>query len=204
MNIGGCAGSTEHPTDNSGGKKLSPKTYLRRTSSRMPRNELSQGRTRLADSVQSVVTWMRFHTKSKLRDKTPRGKQLVHALTEVGITLWQKNWRECRDCEAARTGCRTPYRIPLPRQMQHDFSENSAGRQHSRRNQVWSWEPAHWITCWFRFAQNFESPSNGKSDWRNLRGWPDAASNASAARYPLRTAPSIVAGQSVRVQSPAR
>ena len=151
------------PTDNSGGRKLSPKTYLRRTSSRMPRKEQSQGRTRLADSVQSVVTWMRFHTKSKLRDKTPRGKQLVHALTEVGITLWQKNWRECRDCEAARTGCRTPYRIPLPRQMQHDFSENSAGRQHSRRNQVWSWEPAHWITCWFRFAQNFESPSNGKS-----------------------------------------
>src|SRR5579864_158961 len=71
---------------------------------------------------------MRFHTKSKLRDKTPRGKQLVLALTEVGITLWQKNWRECRGYEADRTGCRTPYRIPLPEQMQHDFSENSAGR----------------------------------------------------------------------------
>ena len=37
-----------------------------------------------------------------------------------------------------------------------------------------------------------------------LRGLPAAALTASAARYPLRTAPSIVAGQPERVQSPAR
>ena len=40
----------------------------------------------------------------------------------------------------------------------------------------------HRLAMLLRFAQNFESPSNGKSGWRNLRGWPDAASNASAAR----------------------
>src|SRR5271155_3219250 len=39
---------------------------------------------------------------------------------------------------------------------------------------------------------------------RNFRGSPAAPVTASAARYPLRTAPSIVAGQPQRVQSPAR
>src|SRR5208282_2325801 len=39
---------------------------------------------------------------------------------------------------------------------------------------------------------------------RNTRGVPASFITASAARYPLRTAPSIVAGQPERVQSPAR
>jgi hypothetical protein len=37
-----------------------------------------------------------FHAKSRLRDKTPRGKQLVHALTEVGKLFWQKTARAPR------------------------------------------------------------------------------------------------------------
>jgi hypothetical protein len=39
---------------------------------------------------------------------------------------------------------------------------------------------------------------------RNFFGCPAAPVTASAARYPLRTAPSMVAGQPLRVQSPAR
>src|SRR5512136_500437 len=39
---------------------------------------------------------------------------------------------------------------------------------------------------------------------RNRAGRPTAAVTASAARYPLRTAPSMVAGHPERVQSPAR
>src|SRR6266852_4752241 len=48
------------------------------------------------------------------------------------------------------------------------------------------------------------NPSGSRSGWRNFRGVPATRSTASAARYPLRTAPSIVAGQPVAVQSPAR
>src|SRR6266849_6566322 len=48
------------------------------------------------------------------------------------------------------------------------------------------------------------NPSGSRSGWRNFRGAPATRSTASAARYPLRTAPSIVAGQPVADQSPAR
>src|SRR5258708_3695162 len=48
-------------------------------------------------------------------------------------------------------------------------------------------------------------PVAGRSGTRNLESFtPAAYVRASAARYPLRTAPSIVAGQPVAVQSPAR
>src|SRR5215469_7878355 len=49
------------------------------------------------------------------------------------------------------------------------------------------------------------NPSGGKSGTRYLAApWPAARAIHSAARCPLRTAPSIVAGQLVAVQSPAR
>src|ERR1700694_6351161 len=48
-------------------------------------------------------------------------------------------------------------------------------------------------------------PVAGRSGTRNLESFtPAAYVRASAAIYPLRTAPSIVAGQPVAVQSPAR
>ena len=43
---------------------------------------------------------------------------------------------------------------------------------------------------------------SGERNWRSLR--PAARARTSAARYPLRTAPSMVAGHPVAVQSPAR
>src|ERR1700682_2314733 len=48
------------------------------------------------------------------------------------------------------------------------------------------------------------SPSGGRSGCKNFWGTPAVRITASAARYPLRTAPSIVAGQLVSVPSPAR
>src|ERR1700675_3895621 len=48
-------------------------------------------------------------------------------------------------------------------------------------------------------------PEGGRSGERNFLSFsPAACRRASAARYPLRTAPSMVAGQPVAVQSPAR
>ncbi len=47
-------------------------------------------------------------------------------------------------------------------------------------------------------------PLAGKSATKNLCGAPIVSVSASAARQPLRTAPSMVAGHSVAVQSPAR
>ena len=121
-----------------------------------------------ADSVLSVFTWVRFHAKSKLRDKTPRGKQLVQALTVVGILLWQRNWRECRGREAARTGRHPTYRILLSRQTQHTFCGQGAGRQRRLVNQGRIGFSTHRTALSLRFAQNFESPSNGKSGRKNL------------------------------------
>ncbi len=54
------------------------------------------------------------------------------------------------------------------------------------------------------FHQNFDSPSNGKSACRSFAACPNSARTDSAARYPLRTAPSIVEGHPVCVQSPER
>ena len=48
------------------------------------------------------------------------------------------------------------------------------------------------------------NPVACRSGDRNRRFCPAARASASAARYPLRTAPSMVAGQPVAVQSPAR
>lgn len=48
-------------------------------------------------------------------------------------------------------------------------------------------------------------PLAGMSGERNrIPLFPEASAKASAARYPLRTAPSMVAGHPVAVQSPAR
>src|SRR3954463_9921928 len=47
-------------------------------------------------------------------------------------------------------------------------------------------------------------PLDGRSGERNRMAFPETPVRASAARYPLRTAPSMVAGQPVAVQSPAR
>jgi len=47
-------------------------------------------------------------------------------------------------------------------------------------------------------------PLPGRSGHRNFFDLPDEFVIASAARYPLRTALSMVAGQVVAVQSPAR
>src|SRR5215467_6865365 len=48
------------------------------------------------------------------------------------------------------------------------------------------------------------NPVAGRSGLRNVVTRPAVWVTASAARYPLRTAPSIVAGQPVAIQSPAR
>jgi hypothetical protein len=53
-------------------------------------------------------------------------------------------------------------------------------------------------------AQSETSPSARSSGCKNLWGVAAAFSTASAAKYPLRTAPSMVAGQPVAVQSQAR
>ena len=53
-------------------------------------------------------------------------------------------------------------------------------------------------------AHQRERPSVGNSGRRRRAGAPAASRIASAAKQPLRTAPSIVAGQPVAVQSPAR
>ena len=53
-------------------------------------------------------------------------------------------------------------------------------------------------------TQWLATPSAGKSGWSKRFGSPQSENMASAARYPLRTAPSIVAGHPVAVQSPAR
>src|SRR6266850_944944 len=67
----------------------------------------------------------------------------------------------------------------------HQFSPRSAASRYF---------PSHMDT----------NPSGARSGCKNLRGVPFERRTASAARYPLRTAPSIVAGQPVSVQSPAR
>src|ERR1700683_2142904 len=56
----------------------------------------------------------------------------------------------------------------------------------------------------FPWAHSLDKPSNGRSGCKKDFGSPKSPSNASAARYPLRTAAAIVAGHEVRVQSPAR
>ena len=47
-------------------------------------------------------------------------------------------------------------------------------------------------------------PRGFKSGMRNARGWPRALQIASAAKWPERAALSIVEGQPVAIQSPAR
>ena len=56
----------------------------------------------------------------------------------------------------------------------------------------------------FHWSKNRINPLAGKSGTRNFWVSPVADASASAAPYPLRTAPSIVAGHPVAVQSPAR
>src|SRR5712671_36167 len=53
-------------------------------------------------------------------------------------------------------------------------------------------------------AHTRASPSGRKSGCKYFRVAPESERIASAARYPLRTAPSIVDGQPVAVQSPAK
>ena len=113
---------------------------------------------------------MRFHAKSRLRDKTPRGKQLVQALTEVGILLWQRNCRKCRGREAARTGRHPAYRYSSRAKCNMLFVQRGAGRPRSPANQRRIGFVVHRPVLLLRFAQNFESPSKGKSGCRNLRG----------------------------------
>ncbi len=84
MNIGGYAGSTEQS------KRFHRRYRRKETLPKLISGGHHRARKETSCRSQSVVTWMRSHTKSKLRDKTPRGKQLVHALTQLGITLWQK------------------------------------------------------------------------------------------------------------------
>src|ERR1700722_9598358 len=59
------------------------------------------------------------------------------------------------------------------------------------------------VTCYF-WAHRRANPSARKSGCNNFRGVPASERIASAAKKPLRTAPSIVDGQPVEVQSPAR
>src|SRR5208282_2980815 len=61
------------------------------------------------------------------------------------------------------------------------------------------------LAAWRGYVNRRISPVAGRSGETNRSDfWPEASSTASAAWYPLRTAPSMVAGHPVAVQSPAR
>src|SRR5271166_2240067 len=60
-----------------------------------------------------------------------------------------------------------------------------------------------WAVGNWNYPKSRMNPLAGRSATRNFGLPPFAAASASAAPYPLRTAPSMVEGQPVAVQSPA-